>query len=257
VAVTAIRPHPDQPRRSFDAEELRQLADSITQYGVLQPVIVVESAGQYTLIAGERRLRAATMAGLETIPVIVRNANEEEQLEVALVENIQRTDLNAVEEGRAYQHLIDAFGLTQERVAERVGRSRPTITNTLRILETSPRVQLAVTEGAVSAGHARALAGLDSHVQQEALLATVQARSLSVRQTEHLVATARDGATGAAHPHQRAVDPDVQHMEAQVREALGTKVTITPGRKGGRITIAWYDDEDLGRLVDRLTTLDR
>lgn len=257
VPIASISTHPDQPRRTFDPDELRQLADSIAQFGVLQPVIVSPGTTGYTLLAGERRLRAAAMAGLETIPVVVRDANDSEQLEVALVENIQRADLNAIEEARAFQHLIDAFGLTQERLAARVGRSRPAVANTLRILETSPRVQEAVVEGSISGGHARALAGLVSHGQQEALLSTITARSLSVRQTEKLVATARAGSTAAPTARRRAVDPDVQHMEALVREALGTKVTIAPGRKGGRITITWYDDEDLGRLVDRLTATDR
>lgn len=257
VPIASIETHRGQPRQVFDPEQLRQLADSIAEYGVLQPVIVVERAEGYTLVAGERRLRAAAMAGLATIPVVVRTANDEERLEVALVENIQRADLNAVEEARAFQHLIDAFGLTQERVAARVGRSRPAVANLLRILETSPRVQEAVVEGAITGGHARALAGLASHPQQDALLSTVVARSLSVRQTEDLVATARDGASNPQRVKARPLDPDVQHMEAQVREALGTKVSIVPGRKGGRITITWYDDEDLGRLVDRLTAADR
>ena len=188
VRIDSVVPHVNQPRRAFDQDELQALADSIAAHGVLQPVIVVESPGGYTIVAGERRLRAAAMAGLETIPAIVRDANEQEQLEVALVENIQRADLNAVEEARAYQQLIDAFGLTQERVAERVGRSRPTVANALRILSTAPEVQAAVSQGAISGGHARALAGSPSHAQQVALLATIEARSLSVRQTEALVA---------------------------------------------------------------------
>jgi ParB family chromosome partitioning protein len=147
--------------------------------------------------------------------------------------------------------------LTQERLAARVGRSRPAVANTLRILETSPRVQAAVEQGTVSGGHAKALAGLADHGQQEALLTTVVARSLSVRQTEDLVAAARDAVAATPRPRGRAADPDVQHMETLVREALGTKVAIVPGRRGGRITITWYDDEDLGRLVDRLTATDR
>jgi ParB family chromosome partitioning protein len=258
LPISSIRPHPDQPRRSFDEEELRQLAESIVEHGLLQPIVVVEAGAHYTVVAGERRLRAATLAGWATIPAIVRNANEQERLELALVENIQRDDLNALDEARAYRHLIDAFGLTQERIAVRVGRSRPAVANLLRILETAPLVQQAVSDETISGGHARALAGLEGHGRQEALLATVVARSLSVRQTEGLVATARGaGSLADAEPPQKASDPDVQSMEAQLREALGTKVAISVGRRGGRITITWYDDDDLGRLVDRLSSPDR
>jgi ParB family transcriptional regulator, chromosome partitioning protein len=257
VPVASIQPNPDQPRRTFDPDELRSLADSIAAHGVLQPVIVVEAGDGFTLIAGERRLRATVQLGVETIPAIVRTANEQERLELALVENIQRSDLNALDEAKAYRHLIDDFGLTQERVAERVGRSRPAVANTLRILDTAPLVQQAVSDGTISGGHAKALAGLDSHAKQEVVLASVVARSLSVRQTESLIAASRGERSGATGKQTRDVDPDIQRMESQMREALGTKVTIASGRKGGRITITWYDDEDLGRLVDRLAALDR
>jgi ParB family chromosome partitioning protein len=252
VAIAAVRPHPDQPRKSFDPVELQQLADSITAHGILQPVIAVETTEGFTLVAGERRLRAAKLAGLTTIPAIVRTANEQEQLELTLVENLQRSDLNAIEEARGYRNLIEAFGLTQERVAERMGRSRPTVANALRILDTAPAVQQAVVDGRISGGHARALASLESHGSQEALLATVVARSLSVRQTEDLTALAREGVRPARRS-QATADPDVQQMEAQLRDALGTKVTIATSGKGGRITITWYDDDDLGRLVERLS----
>ena len=224
---------------------------------MLQPVVVVEDADGYVLVAGERRWRAATMLHLKTIPAVVRTANEQERLELALVENIQRADLNALDEARAYRHLIDEFGLTQERVAASVGRSRSAVANTLRILDTAAAVQRAVSDGLVSGGHARALAGLEGHARQEVLLASVVSRSLSVRQTESLVAASRDGEVPERHARDRVVDPDVQHMESQMREALGTKVTIASGRKGGRITITWYDDDDLGRLVDRLSAVDR
>jgi len=257
VPVTSIQPNPDQPRRTFDPDELRSLAGSIAAHGVLQPVIVVEAGDGFTLIAGERRLRATAQLGVETIPAIVRTANEQERLELALVENIQRSDLNALDEAEAYRHLIDDFGLTQERVAERVGRSRPAVANTLRILDTAPLVQQAVSDGTISGGHAKALAGLDSHAKQEVVLASVVARSLSVRQTENLIAASRAERSGATAKQTRDVDPDIQRMESQMREALGTKVTIASSRKGGRITITWYDDEDLGRLVDRLAALDR
>jgi len=257
VAVAAIEPNPEQPRGTFDADELQLLAESIAEHGLLQPVVVLEASHGYTLIAGERRWRAAVQLGMETIPAVVRTANEQERLELALVENIQRSDLNALDEARAFRHLVDEFGMTQERVAERVGRSRPTVANTLRILDTAPTVQQAVADDTITGGHARALAGLDEHAQQQVLLATIVARSLSVRQTEGLVAASRDGIGSARRNRETAVDPDMQHMEARMRDALGTKVTIAAGRKGGRITISWYDDEDLGRLVDRLSAVDR
>jgi ParB family transcriptional regulator, chromosome partitioning protein len=257
VPVNAISPNPEQPRRSFDPDELRQLSASIETHGLLQPVVVVESGTGYVLVAGERRWRAVTLLGHDTIAAVVRTANEQERLELALVENIQRSDLNALDEARAYRHLIDEFGLTQERVAARVGRSRPTVANTLRILETAPSVQQAVAEGNISGGHARALASLASQAEQEVMLAIVVSRALSVRQTEGLVQASRNGSEAGRPTESRVSDPDIQHMEAQLREVLGTKVTIAPGRKGGRITISWYDDEDLGRLVDRLSAVDR
>ncbi len=256
VPVDAVTPNPEQPRRDFDPDELQHLADSVATHGILQPIVVVEDGDGFMLVAGERRLRAARLVGLERIPAVVRTANEQEQLELALVENIQRADLNALEEARGYRYLMDEFGLTQERVAERVGRSRPAVANSLRILETAPMVQQAVADGSIAGGHAKALAGLDGHARQEVLLATVVARSLSVRQTEKLVQASKDGAA-AGPTRERVVDPDIQQMETQMREALGTKVTIASGRKGGRITITWYDDDDLGRLVDRLSAVDR
>ena len=257
VPVASVAPNPEQPRRIFDPDELQQLADSIAAHGVLQPVVVVEEGDGFTLIAGERRLRAVTLLGHETIPAVVRTANELERLELALVENIQRSDLNALDEAQAYRHLMDEFGLTQERVAERVCKSRSAVANSLRILETSASVQRAVADGSISGGHAKALAGLDNQTQQEVVLAAVVSRSLSVRQTEELVAASRSAEDGPRAKRERAVDPDIQRMEAQMREALGTKVSIAAGRKGGRITITWYDDEDLGRLVDRLAAGDR
>lgn len=255
VPVAEVTPNPDQPRRDFDPNELQRLADSIAVHGVLQPIVVVGTGPGYRLIAGERRWRAASMLGLESIPAVVRTANEQEQLEIALVENIQREDLNALEEARAFRHLIDEFGLTQERVAERVGRSRPAVANSLRILETALPVQRAVADGSISGGHAKALAGLEDRARQEVVLAMVVSRSLSVRQTEALVQASKRESSERTRADTYA-DPDVQQMEAQLREALGTKVAIMPGRKGGRITITWYDDDDLGRLVDRLSMVE-
>ena len=255
VPVAEVAPNPEQPRRDFDPEELQRLANSIAVHGVLQPIVVVATGNGYRLIAGERRWRAASMVGLESIPAVVRTANEQEQLELALVENIQREDLNALEEARAFRHLIDEFGLTQELVAQRVGRSRPAVANSLRILDTALPIQRAVADGSISGGHAKALAGLEDRARQEVVLATVVSRSLSVRQTEALVQTSKRESSDRANAATNA-DPDVQVMEAQLREALGTKVAIMPGRKGGRITITWYDDDDLGRLVDRLSMVE-
>jgi ParB family chromosome partitioning protein len=254
IPLADIRPNPDQPRRTFAEEAQRSLVESVAEHGVLQPILVLEADGGFVLIAGERRVRAARAAGLMTIPAVVRTANEQQRLELALVENLQRMDLNAVEEARAYQRLIDEFGLTQEQVARRVSRARPSIANTLRLLDLAPEVQRAIEEGAISGGHGRALAGIVDPAAQVALLAVITARGLSVRETERLVAEGRsDGTTTMSTRAAASADPDVQHMEGRMREALGTKVTITPGRRGGRITIAWYDHDDLGRIVERLS----
>jgi ParB family chromosome partitioning protein len=253
IELSRIRPNPRQPRRTFDPIELASLADSMVEHGVLQPVIVVETGDGFTLIAGERRCRAASQAGLHTIPAIVRDANEQERLTLALVENIQRSDLNAMDEARGLRQLIDEFGLTQEEAAQRVGRSRPAISNSLRLLELAPEVRAAIEDGSISGGHGRALAALDDAGQQRTLLAIVVSRSLSVRQTERLVAETR--APGpATRPARRSItDPDMQLLEARLREALGTRVAIRPGSRGGRITIDWYDHDDLDRLVERLS----
>lgn len=256
VDIESIRPNPYQPRRSFPEEELDGLARSIAEHGVLQPVLLVRAEDGFVLIAGERRLRAAQRLGHRSIPAVVRSANEQSQLEMALVENIQRSDLNALDEARAFRRLVDEFGLTQIEVAQRVGRSRPAISNSLRLLEVAAEVQQAVADGTISGGHARALAGLESHAAQVVLLGTIVTRDLSVRQTESLVATWRADLGVAAGKQAPDADPDVQHMEARMREALGTKVTIASGRRGGRITIAWYDHDDLGRLVERLSAAD-
>ena len=187
IPVAAIRRNPYQPRRTFDDAQMRQLTDSVAQHGVLQPVLVTEVAGGYQLIAGERRLRAAELAGLTVIPAVVRSADEQSQLAMALVENLQRADLNSMDEAAAFRQLMTEFGLTQEEVALRVGRSRPAIANTLRLLGLAPELQSAVSEGRISEGHARALAGLDDHAAQVQALAQVESGALSVRQTEQLV----------------------------------------------------------------------
>jgi ParB family transcriptional regulator, chromosome partitioning protein len=253
IPLSAIRRNPYQPRGRFEADELRTLAESVAQHGIIQPVVVTPVDGGYQLIAGERRTRAAEMAGLTMIPAVVRTANDQEQLALALVENLQRADLNPMDEARAFRQLIDEFGLTQDDIARRVGRSRPAITNTLRLLSVSPEVQAAVEDRRISEGHARALAGLDEHDAQDLALGLVEERALSVRQTEQLVREVAAGSMPRRSPRSAPVDPDIERLEADLREALGTKVSLAAGRRGGRITITWYDEDDLARLVDRLT----
>jgi ParB family chromosome partitioning protein len=254
IAIRDVVGNPYQPRRSFDTDALAELAASISEHGLLQPILVTTTQDGYQLIAGERRLRAAQLAGLDRIPAVVRTADRQQQLALALVENLQRADLNAMDEARAFRQLIDEFGLTQEQVAGRVGRSRPAIANTLRLLDASPAVQRAVEEGRVSEGHARAIGGLPNSEDQERLLTIVEARQLSVRDTERLVRELRQQG-GQNEPVTRsapATDPDVERMETALRDALGTKVSLQPGARGGRITITYYDADDLARLYERL-----
>lgn len=253
IPLDVLDPNPQQPRHHFDDQALRELAASVAEHGVLQPIIVMAAAGRYQLIAGERRARAARLAGLESIPAVVRTADEQQQLAVALVENIQRADLNAMDEARAFRRLMDEFGLTQDQVARRVGRSRPAIANTLRLLDVDREVQAAVEDGRISEGHARAIAGLPAGETQRLVLATVVGRALSVRQTEKLVADWRQGPSVDTPRYRPTADPDLELIEARIRNALGTRVTLSPGRRGGRITITWFDAEDLARIVDHLT----
>lgn len=259
IAIHDVVPNPYQPRRAFDQAALRDLAASIAEHGLLQPILVTPLDSGYQVVAGERRLRAAEMAGLERIPAVVRSADRQQQLALALVENLQRADLNAMDEARAFRQLIDEFGLTQEDVARRVGRSRPAISNTLRLLDSAPAIQLAVEEGRITEGHARAISGLQDPAEQERLLTLVESRELSVRETERLVREFRErGTAERATPRPaQATDPDIERMETFLRDALATKVTLQPGARGGRITIAYYDADDLARLVDRLAGTQR
>jgi ParB family transcriptional regulator, chromosome partitioning protein len=256
LPISSIARNPYQPRRSVEVQALEQLAASIADHGVLQPILVTEAPEGYRLIAGERRLRAAEMAGLERIPAVVRTVEEEQQLALALIENLQRTDLNPLDEARAFRQLLDEFGLSQEEVARRVGRSRPAVTNTLRLLELAPAVQRALEEGALTEGHARAIAGLDEHSRQEEVARLVLGRALSVRQTEELVKRLREG-NGALVARATAQEPrhsaELERLEQGLRTALGTKVSVSSGRKGGRITIEYYDNDDLERIYERLT----
>ena len=252
LPVETIHRNPRQPRQRFDEAELRELADSIRQHGVLQPLIVSPGeAGQgYILIAGERRLEAARLAGLTAVPAIVRHATEQEHLELALVENLQRTDLGALEAAEGYRQLTEEFGLSHQQVATQVGKSRVAISNTLRLLKLAPEVRAALAAGEISEGHARALLALTSAPAQSAVLQTVRKRDLNVRQTEELVR--KLGGERRRPAPRRARGADETDLEERLRRSLGTRVSLRRGRRGGSLVIHFYSDEELNALVDRL-----
>ena len=245
IPLDRIARNPHQPRNRFDEAETAELAASIELHGVLQPIVVRATAdGGYELIAGERRLRAARIAGLTHIPAVVRESADGEQLELALVENLQRQDLNAIEEAAAYRELIDRFALSHEDVARKVGKSRVTISNALRLLYLTAETRDAIADGRISEGHGRALAALTVPELQRAALLIVIERHLSVRQTEELVRRKRDSAT----PRRSPLSGDLADLEAQLRGLLATRVGIVRTRRGGRLVIDFYSDEELDRL---------
>ena len=251
IPTGRIRPNPYQPRRTWDPDELAALTASVAEHGVIQPILVTEIVDGYQLVAGERRLRAAIAAGLERIPAVVRQLADREQLELALVENLQRSDLDAIESALAYRQLIDEFGLSQDEIAERVGRARSTIANTLRLLDLSPVIQSAIVDGRLTEGHGRALGGLAVDHQARVVDSVVD-QGLSVRQTEELVRRLREPRPIATKT-ERPTDPELERVEEDLRRSLGTKVRLARSRKGGRIVIEYYSDEELGRLYERLT----
>jgi ParB family transcriptional regulator, chromosome partitioning protein len=253
IPIARIQVNPYQPRKRMDEEALATLATSIAEHGVIQPIIVSETLEGYRLIAGERRVRAAQMAGLERIPAVVRQVADHDQLQLALIENIQRADLDAIEEAHAYRQLIDEFGLSQEDVAARVGRARSTIANTLRLLDLDPAVQDAIAQGRISEGHARAIAGLPTDAQPR-VLATVLERDLSVRETEEVVRRLRQPqkAQVQVRVQRQDTDPDLERVEEDFRRSLGTKVSLARTRRGGRIVIEYYSDDDLGRIYEKI-----
>lgn len=249
VPVEDIRPNPHQPRMLIRDDELVELALSIQMHGVLQPLIVVREGEGYQLVAGERRWRAAKLAGLTTVPVIVKDLAPQQTLELALVENLQRKDLNPLEEATAYRQLIEEFGLTHEEVAQRVGKSRVAVTNTLRLLKATDAVQEALLNGRIGEGHARALLALEDPDAQVAALRIVLHQGLTVRQTEELVG--RILQTRPRQPTTRSATPEIQALEDRFRQALGTRVQVRPGKKGGRVIIYYYSEEELEGLYQR------
>lgn len=253
IPLARIRENPRQPRLRMDDAALASLTESIREHGVIQPILVTETIDGYQLVAGERRVRAARLAGLDRVPAVVRQLADREQLELALVENLQREDLDPIEAARAYRQLMDDFAFTQEELATRVGRARSTVANTLRLLELNSAVQNAVVSGAITEGHARAIGGLPTETQAHVVSAVIE-DDLSVRQTEELVRRLREPRPAPAEASPKAAaDPDVERVEEDLRRSLGTKVRLTRTRRGGRITIEYYGDEELARLYQRLT----
>lgn len=251
VPIDRILPNPRQPRTTMDREQLAELAASITAHGLIQPLVVTETVEGYVLIAGERRWRASQMAGLEQVPVIVKETTPQDMLELALIENIQRADLNALEEAHAYRQLIDEFGLTQEEVAERVGKARTTVTNLLRLLTLPDAIQAAVAEGRISGAHGRALLPLPTAEMQLATMNQIVRLGLSVRQTEAMVSDLTAAERPAPRPRKQ-LPPELADLQQRFEGALGTRVNIEKGVKGGRVVIYFYSDDDLNALYETI-----
>jgi ParB family chromosome partitioning protein len=251
LPVELIKPNPRQPRMNFHEEQLVELADSIREHGIIQPLIVSPGeAGTFILIAGERRLQAAKRAGLPTVPAIARQADSLEMLELALIENVQRSDLNVLEEAEAYRQLTEEFGLSHEAVAVHVGRSRAAVTNTLRLLDAAAAVKQALVDGKIREGHARALLGLPTAKAQESALRTVIQLGMSVRQTEGLVKRLRG--TRSTARKKAAPNADITDLQDRLQASLGTKVSLRHGKKGGTLTIHYYSSEELDALLGKL-----
>ena len=247
VPVSEIKPDSQQPRRHFSEGELKELADSIQEHGVLQPLLVSElENGGYQIIAGERRWRASKIAGQATVPVIVKKMADQERLEVALIENVQRENLNPIEEGFAYKRLIEEFGLTQEQVAEKVGKSRPAIANAVRLLGLPEEVQNALMIGKISSGQARALLTLEDTKQQLDMLASILGERITVRELEKEVQK-KSSRTGSRK------DPNLLYIEEQLRSALGTKVTLNGKSERGTIAINYFSKEELKDIIKKIT----
>lgn len=252
IPIDKVSPNPRQPRRNFDPEELRELTESILEYGVLQPLIISpgDFEGEYILIAGGRRLQAARLAGLHSVPAVIRATTDMEKLELALIENVQRADLNPLEEAEAYHQLADEFDLSHEEIAKKIGKSRVAVSNTLRLLKLPDTVKNALIEERISAGHARALLALPLPESQTAVLRTILAQDLSVRQTEELVR--KYGGERRVKDTKLNVSPEVTDLENKLRASLGTKVSLRSGKKGGSLTIYYYSGEELELLMGRL-----
>ncbi|MBC8064856.1 MAG: ParB/RepB/Spo0J family partition protein [Chlorobia bacterium] len=255
VSIESISPNSRQPRLRFDNEALQELTQSIKEFGIIQPLLVRPTTkGKYELIAGERRLRAAKLAGLRLVPVVVRQATNEHSLELALIENIQREDINAMECARAYRQLIDEFSLTQEQVAAKVGKSRVAITNTLRLMKLPKRIQEAVGSGQISEAHARALLGFENDIHMIAVFDQVLEKGLTVKDVEQRAKSVTRPTKKAPKPisSQANIDPNTATLEEALSTYFGASTKIRKGEIGGELSIQFYSDDDLERILDIL-----
>ena len=252
VDLSRIVPSPLQPRKDFAREALSELVDSIRQHGIIQPLVVRLVAGKYELIAGERRWRAAQEAGLTQAPIIARVATDLEVLELSLIENLQRADLNPIEEAQAYARLSNEFGMRQEDIAQKVGRSRAAVANSMRLLDLHEQVQTWVTQGLLSVGHAKVLLALKEPEEQRAVAETILRRSATVRATERLVARQLGGTRPRRKRQTMATSATIEDLQNRLQEHLGTRVTIHHGEKRGRIEIEYYGNDDLQRVLNAL-----
>ncbi len=260
IKVSLIEPNREQPRKKFDQEQLLELAESIQQHGIIQPLLVQKKGAFYEIIAGERRWRAAKMAGIKEVPVILREYGKQEAVEIALIENLQREDLNAIEEAKAYQRLSEEFGLTQEEIASRVGKNRATITNMLRLLKLDEQVQDMLVQGTISNGHGRALLSLEDKEIQRKAAKLVAEQGLSVRETEKLVKKmlreAEAQETKKEKKQEDALLLAYQNMEERMKHIMGTKVSIhNKDRNKGRIEIEYYSEAELERIVELIESI--
>ena len=255
VKITKVEPNREQPRKNFDEDALQELADSIKQYGIVEPLIVQDRKTHYEIIAGERRWRAAKLAGLKEVPVIVRNYTEQEIVEISLIENIQREDLNPIEEAQAYKRLLTEFNLKQDEVAERVSKSRTAVTNSMRLLKLCDEVQQMIIDDMITTGHARALISIEDAEQQYTIAQKVFDEKLSVRDVEKLVKNLNKPEKAKKEPMtDKALEAVYQDLEEKLKQSLGTKVAITSkGAGAGKLEIEFYTHADLEKLTDLLT----
>lgn len=253
IKITMVEPNRKQPRKNFDEDALQELSDSIKQVGLIQPILVQDKKDHYEIIAGERRWRAAKLAGLKEIPVIIRNYSEQEIMEISLIENIQREDLNPIEEAQAYKRLLTEFNLKQDEVAERVSKSRAAVTNSIRLLKLDERVQQMVIDDMISTGHARALLAVEDPEEQYALAQQIFDGRLSVRDVEKLVKNLHKPEKAKKKSDDKTMQVIYQDIEDKLKQKLSTKVTVTSkGEGSGKIEIEFYNHEDLDRLLDMI-----